>query len=42
MLAMALDWKKIVDNEWTYIPLVFVTCLWSFGIGLLIGWLMVQ
>jgi hypothetical protein len=40
MLAMALDWEKIIDDEWTYIPLVLFLCLWSFGIGMLIGWLM--
>jgi hypothetical protein len=38
MLAMALDWKKIVDNEWTYIPLLVTVCLWSFGIGWVLGW----
>ena len=39
MLAKALDWEKIVDNEWTYIPLLFIVCMWSFCFGLLIGWL---
>ena len=31
---------EIADDEWRYIAVLLIVCLWAFGLGLLIGWLM--
>ena len=30
---------ELADEDWVYIAVLLTVCLWSFGLGLLIGWL---
>lgn len=33
-----ITWQDLVENTWYYIPLTLTMCLWSFSIGLFLGW----
>ena len=36
-----MNFEQIILDEWLYIPLMVVAMLWSFGSGMLIGWIIV-
>jgi hypothetical protein len=37
-----MDWEKLIDDEWYYIPIVCMLMLWSFGIGWFLGWVLLK
>ena len=34
-----MNLEKILLDEWLYVPLVLITLVWAFGIGMLVGWI---
>jgi hypothetical protein len=36
-----MTFEQIVLDEWLYIPLMLTVCLWAFGLGMLIGTVMI-
>jgi hypothetical protein len=36
-----MNFEKILLDEWLYVPLVLITLVWAFGLGMCVGWIMV-
>jgi hypothetical protein len=36
---MNKNFETILLDEWLYIPLVVITMVWAFGIGMCVGWI---
>jgi hypothetical protein len=32
-----MDWEKLIDDEWYYIPAMCILMLWAFGSGMFVA-----
>lgn len=37
-----MNWHMIIEDEWYYIPALLILSIWSFNLGLFIGWILIK
>jgi hypothetical protein len=37
-----MNWQELIDNEWYYVPGLALVCLWAFGLGWIIGLILLK